>query len=78
MYNTPMKAICIMKDCGRSVHVRGLCFNCYTTFRFHVNKGTITDQQAVELGLVLQSRCRSTSSPFAIKLRALFPNKMPS
>lgn len=50
---TRTKGQCLSPDCPRDRQVRGLCRPCYRAFERAVAAGEVTEQQAVEAGLIL-------------------------
>jgi hypothetical protein len=46
------RRVCMIDGCGRVARVRGVCLTCYSASRAAIARGTFTEAQLVELGLI--------------------------
>jgi len=58
-----------LTGCDRPTFVRGLCKPCYAAFRSAVTAGRVTDQDAVDMGLVLPASPKTRPGPWVTRLK---------
>jgi len=62
-----MKKICLIGDCGKPIHARGLCSSCYGAATELTKKGKISWETLEELGFALESNPPKSAFSKAIK-----------
>jgi hypothetical protein len=56
------QATCIIEDCGKPAHARGLCVACYQEARRKIAAGKTTSDKLIKRGLILPRY----QSPFGV------------